>query len=114
LHLFNDIWVVEIMETPLVGFFWEAEHASKVPQILKQLDAVWGLLCLTGAAVFFLTLIVLLGRYGQFSSDLLHLLPAPFLAALGCLPLVRPSCLILIESLGSAWILASYPPVSSE
>jgi hypothetical protein len=45
---------------------------------------------------------------------LLHLLPAPFLAALGCLPLVRPSCLILIESLGSAWILASYPPVSSE
>jgi hypothetical protein len=113
LDLCNNIRVFEIMETPLVAFLREPEHASKVPQILRQLDAVRGLLCLTGAAVFFLTLSVLLGRYSQFSSDLMHLLPAPFLAALGCLPLVGPSCLILVESLGSARILASYHPVAS-
>lgn len=113
LDVCNNMQIFEVMETPIEGFLREPEHESKPPQLFRQLDSIRGVLFLTGTVSFVLTLAVMLGRYGQLSQDIFRLLPLPFLAALGSFPLSGPSCLIFIESLGSARILTSYHPVAS-
>eukprot|EP00536_Pseudo-nitzschia_multiseries_P013726 jgi/Psemu1/327288/estExt_fgenesh1_pg.C_6050003 len=113
LRLCNDVRIFEVLETPLESFLREPQHESKKPQFFRQLDAVRGALSLVAIALFVFTTVVLLGRYPQFSSNLLYLLPSPFLAAIGIFPVVGPGYLILIEALGTARILASYHPVAS-
>ncbi|KAG7347008.1 hypothetical protein IV203_006077 [Nitzschia inconspicua] len=113
LDVCNNMQIFQLMETPLEGFLREPEHDAKPPQLFRQLDSIRGVLFFTGIASFVLTLVILLGRFHQLSQDLFHLLPVPFLAALGSFPLVSPSCLIFVEALGSARILTSYHPVAS-
>ena len=117
LRLCNDVRLFEVLETPLESFLREPQHESKKPLLFRQLDAVRGVLSLVAITVFILTTIVLLGRYRQFrldvSSNFYYLLPSPFLAAVGAFPVTGPGCLICIEALGMARILASYHPVAS-
>ena len=113
LRLCNDVRIFEVLETPLESFLREPQHESKKPLLFRQLDAVRGVLSLVAIAVFLLTTCILLGRYKRFTSNLSYLLPTPFLAAIGAFPVIGPGCLILIEALGMARILASYHPVAS-
>ncbi len=113
LRLCNDVRMFEVIETPLESFLREPHHYSKKPQFFRQLDAARGVLSLVAITVFFLTTFILLGRYQRFTSNLSCLLPTPFLAAIGVFPVFGPGCLIFIESLGMARILASYHPVAS-
>lgn len=113
LRLCNDVRIFEIIETPLEIFLRESQNDSKKPQLFRQLDAARGMLSLVAVTVFFLTTFVLLARYQRFTSNLSYLLPTPFLAAIGVFPVFGPGCLIFIEALGMARILASYHPVAS-
>ena len=113
LRLCNDVRIFEVLETPLEKFVRKPQLASKKPLLLRQLDAVRGSLSLMVIAVFVLTAAILFGRYQRFSSNIFYLLPSPFLVAIGVFPVVGPGCLILIEALGTARILASYHPVAS-
>lgn len=113
LRLCNDVRIFEVMETPLEAFLREPQHESKKPQLYRQLNAVRDVLSLVAISSFLLTTVVLLGRYQQFSSNIYYLLPSPFLAAIGTSPFIGPGCLIFIEALGTARVLASYHPVAS-
>jgi hypothetical protein len=113
LDVCNNMRIFVVTETPLDVFLQEPQHESRSPQLFRQLESIRGVLFLTGVVLFMLSLTILLGRYNRLSEDTYYLLPAPFLAALGVFPIVGPGCLILIESLGSARILASYHPVAS-
>jgi hypothetical protein len=83
------------------------------PQVLRQLQAVRAAFSIVGIFVFVLTFIVLFVRPTTASTDLSLVLPLPFLAALGVLPLTGPAFLIFTEILGTARILVSYHPVAS-
>ena len=113
LRLCNDVRIFEVIETPLETFLREPQHQSKKPLLSRQLDAVRGVLSMVAIGVFFLTTIILLSRYRQFASNLSTLLPSPFLAAIGVFPVFGPGCLIYLEALGTARILASYHPVNN-
>lgn len=113
LRLCNDVRIFEVLETPLESFLREPQHESKKPLLFRQLDAVRGVLSLVAITVFLLTTFILLARYQRFTSNISYLLPTPFLAAIGAFPVIGPGCLILIEALGMARILASYHPVAS-
>mmetsp|Transcript_20940 Transcript_20940/g.23211 ORF Transcript_20940/g.23211 Transcript_20940/m.23211 type:complete len:1321 (-) Transcript_20940:439-4401(-) len=114
LTLCNDVRIFEVLETPLEAFLREPKHESKKPQLFRQLDVVRDVLSLVTISFFLLTTTVLLGRYEQFSSNIYYLLPSPFLAAIGTSPFIGPGCLIIIEALGTARVLASYHPVASQ
>jgi hypothetical protein len=86
---------------------------GRKPQVVRQLEAVRAVLSLVAIAVLLLTTIILFSRPDITSSDLSLILPLPFLAALGVLPLTGPSCIAFIEVLGTARILASYHQVAS-
>ena len=113
LRLCNDVRIFEVVETPLEAFLREPQHESKKPQLYRQLNAVRDVLSLVAISSFLLTTAVLLGRYQQFSSNIYYLLPSPILAAIGTSPFIGPGCLIIIEALGTARVLASYHPVAS-
>lgn len=84
---------------------------SRKPQAARQLETVRGRLSVVGGIIFVVTAIVLFSRFDQ-SMDLYLALPIPFLAAIGVFPFTGPICLIFIEALGTARILASYHPVA--
>lgn len=86
---------------------------SRKPQVLRQLEAVRALQSIAGLAIFAVTVMLVLARVGVKSSQLPFLLPIPFIAAVGVFPLTGPACLVFIEALGTARILASYHPVAS-
>ena len=66
-----------------------------------------------GLLIFGCTLIVLFSRIDTKSTELTFSVPVPFLAAVATFPMVGPACLIFIEALGTARILASYHPVAT-
>lgn len=113
LTLCNNMRIFEVLETPLEGFLRQPDHDSKPPQIFRQLNDVRGILSLVTVGVFVMTAVILLSRHDQFTSNLYYLLPSPFLAALGGFPFIGPACLIFIDALGTARILATYHPVAS-
>jgi hypothetical protein len=80
---------------------------------VRQLEAVRAVLSIVAILVLLLTTTILFSRSDITSSDLSLILPLPFLAALGVLPLTGPSCLVFIEVLGTARILASYHQIAS-
>lgn len=80
---------------------------------MRQLEAVRAVFSIVAIVVLLLTTIILFSRPDIASSGLSLILPLPFLAALGVLPLTGPSCLAFIEVLGTSRILASYHQVAS-
>ena len=112
LRLCNDVRIFEVLESPLEKFLREPQHESKTPQLIRQLSSVRDVLSVVSISVLFVTAAVLLGRYESFSSNISVLLPSPFLAMIGTSPFIGPGCLIVIEALGTARILASCHPVA--
>ena len=113
LRLCNDVRIFEVIESPLETFLREPQDQSREPFLFRQLDAVRGVLSWVAIVLSLLTTIILLSRYRHFQSNFFELLPSPFLAAIGVFPLFGPGCLIFLEALGMARILASYHPVAS-
>lgn len=68
---------------------------------------------LVGVVLLATTTIVLFARVNTTTSELSLAVPVPFLAAIAVFPMIGPSCLIFIEALGTARILASYHPVAT-
>lgn len=87
--------------------------AHKVPLILRQLGAVRSVLSATALLLFVLTSVVIFARPDITSTDLSFILPIPFLASLGVLPVGAPAFLIFLEILGTARILVAVHPHSS-
>lgn len=77
----------------------------------RQLLTIRGRLAIVGVAVFVATSAVLIGRYDG-SQNLYSTLAIPFLASIGLFPFVGPMCLVCMEAIGTARILASYHPVA--
>lgn len=113
LRLCNDVRIFEVIESPLETFLRKPQDQSREPFLFRQLDAVRGVLSWVAIVLSLLTTIILLSRYRHFQSNFFKLLPSPFLAAIGVFPLFGPGCLIFLEALGMARILASYHPVAS-
>jgi hypothetical protein len=113
LTLCNRMRIFEVLETPLEGFLRQPDHDSKPPQVFRQLNDLRGILSLVAVGVFVMTAVILLSRYDQFTSNFYYLLPTPILAAMGGFPFIGPLCLIFIDALGTARILATYHPVAS-
>lgn len=84
---------------------------SRKPQAARQLETVRARLSIVGGTIFVLTAAVLFSRFDE-RTDVFLALPIPFLAAIGVFPFTGPICLIFIEALGTARILASYHPVA--
>lgn len=63
--------------------------------------------------MFGATVVILFSRIDAKSPELTLALPVPFLAAVAAFPMIGPACLIFIEALGTARILASYHPVAT-
>lgn len=66
-----------------------------------------------GLVIFAATAIILFSRIDLDSANLTLALPVPFLAAVATFPMIGPACLIFIEALGTARILAAYHPVAT-
>lgn len=76
-------------------------EASRQVLEVRKLLAIVALVCLT------LTAFVIFVRSGAVDGDLSLILPLPFLAALGVLPVVSPTFLFFTEMIGTARILAT-------
>lgn len=85
---------------------------SRKPQVVRQLEAIRAFLSVAGTLLFVAIVVVLFARIKD-SAELSLALPVPFLAAVATFPMVGPACLIFIEALGTARILASYHPVAT-
>lgn len=67
-----------------------------------------------GILVVVTTAVVLFARIDVNDSVQLALaLPVPFLCAVAIFPMIMPACLIFVEALGTARVLASYHPVAT-
>jgi hypothetical protein len=85
----------------------------KVPQVLRQLRVVRASLSVLALLIFVTTTLVIFARPDITSVDTSFILPVPFLAALGVLPVCAPAFLIFLEILGTARILVAVHPHSS-
>lgn len=81
--------------------------------MLRQLRAVRASLSVLSLLVFATTTIIIFTRPDITSVDISFILPIPFLAALGVLPVCAPAFLIFLEILGTAKILVAVHPHSS-
>ena len=87
------------------------EH--KTPLVLRQLQAIRASLSILALILFMATIVVIFARPDITSFDISFILPIPFLASLGVLPVGSPSFLIFLEILGTARILVAVHPHSS-
>eukprot|EP00934_Nitzschia_sp_Nitz4_P002222 Nitzschia sp. Nitz4//scaffold4_size323378//53271//57502//NITZ4_000626-RA/size323378-processed-gene-0.176-mRNA-1//-1//CDS//3329553297//2222//frame0 len=111
-NLCNNMQIYEVLETPVEAFLRQPRKPSKKPQISRQIGVIREFLSLMGLLFFLSTLAIVLARSEMTPEHLLVNLPVPFLAAAASFPLILPACLIVIEMLGTARILASYHPVA--
>jgi hypothetical protein len=81
--------------------------------VLRQLDAIRAFMSGMGFLIFVATVAVLFSRIDVDSAELAYALPVPFLAAVAAFPMIGPACLIFIEALGTARILATYHPMAT-
>lgn len=82
-----------------------------MPQITRKAKSCRRAMQVLSLAAFILTLIILFAR--PISSDLSLLLPLPFLAALGTLPVFSPAYIFFLETFGIARILSAAHPFAS-
>ncbi len=81
--------------------------------MVRQLEAIRAFVSIAGVVICATIVVVLFARININSKELALALPVPFLAAVATFPMVGPACLIFIEALGTARILASYHPVAT-
>lgn len=93
---------------PLTLFTPLAKPVS--PQIHRKLQAIRSALALFSVVVFILTAGVLFARRRIVSSDISLVLPLPFLAMMGVVPVMTPVYIFLLEIIGTARILAKVDP----
>ena len=87
------------------------EH--KTPLVVRQLQAIRASLSVLALFLFVASTAIIFARPDITSVDISFILPIPFLAALGVLPVGAPAFLIFLEILGTARILAAAHPHSS-
>eukprot|EP00804_Cyclotella_cryptica_P006214 CCRYP_015276-RB/>CCRYP_015276-RB protein AED:0.09 eAED:0.09 QI:480/1/1/1/0.8/0.83/6/1636/1103 len=116
LLLTNGVQVFEIMQTPLETFLNEDNIVDrKVPQLIRQGQAVRNVLLNIAFVSFFLTSVILLIRPSVgpdefFTSPVWTL---PLLSAFSFLPIVTPLYLFVLECIGTARILVTVHPFAS-
>lgn len=110
LTLCNRMRVCRLEETPLHRFLRLPQMKQRTPQLHRQIYAIRRVMFMFAVAVFTLTLAIIFVRPDVMSSDLSLLLPAPFLAALGVLPVLTPACGFFLEVVGTARILVAVHP----
>lgn len=86
---------------------------SRKPLVLRQLEAIRAFMSGMGLLIFTATSAILFSRIDLDSAEFTLSLPVPFLAAVAAFPMIGPACLIFIEALGTARILATYHPVAT-
>lgn len=101
----SPIYIVNIIN------FFCPEGKHRVPQITRKAMACRRALHVFSLSSSILTMIILLAR--PISSDLSLLLPLPFLAALGTLPVFTPTYVFFLEIFGIARILSTAHPFAS-
>lgn len=100
--------------THLLTIFCHPLVESRTPQIHRQLESIRMFMTACGVSVVVAVVAVLMLRIDRKDSvELALALPVPFLAAIAIFPTIIPTCLILVEALGTARILASYHPVAT-
>jgi len=112
LELCNKTRIFVVLETPLVEVLQKGQGKHKVPQITRKAQSCRRAMQVLSLAAFILTLIILFAR--PISSDLSLLLPLPFLAALGTLPVFSPAYIFFLETFGIARILSAAHPFASK
>ncbi|KAI2508044.1 hypothetical protein MHU86_6336 [Fragilaria crotonensis] len=113
LPLCNLMQIFVVEKAPIERFLRRPPSHHRSPQAHRQLHDIRKVNYFFSIAVFVLSIACISVRPGIWSSDLSVILHAPLLAAMGCLPIISPVFLMLLEVLGTARILATVHPFAT-
>lgn len=113
LSLCNMMQIFVVKEAPIEKFLRRPAAQHRSPQVHRQLYDIRQVMYVFSIAVFLLSMVCIFVRPGIFSTDLSVIIHAPFLAAMGSLPIISPMFLMLLEVLGTARILTTAHPFAT-